>query len=55
MTLKGSALTSQAKLHHLPPSRDADKDVSQVDWDYLRTVTAVMTLMVFSFLLMNNK
>ena len=42
---------SQVKLHHLSLSRDADKDVPEVDWDYLRTVTAVMTVMVFNFLL----
>ena len=36
---------SQVKLHHLPPSWNADEDGA----DYLRTVTAVMTSIVFNF------
>ena len=44
---------SHVTLHHLSPSWDADEDVPEVNRDYLRTVTAVMTLMVFNFLLCN--
>ena len=35
---------------YLPPSWDADEDVPEVNWEYLRTVTAVTTSMVFNFL-----
>ena len=44
---------SYVTLHHLPPSLDADEDVSEVNGDYLKTVTAEMTSMVFNFLLCN--
>ena len=44
---------SYVTLHHLSPSLDAVEDVSEVNGDYLRTVTAVMTSMVFNFLLCN--
>ena len=37
---------SHITLHHLSPSWD----VPEVNWDYLRTVTAVMTSMFFNFL-----
>ena len=41
---------SHVMLHHLPPSWNAEEDDPEVDWDYLRTVTVVMTSMVFNFL-----
>ena len=31
-------------------SWDADEDVPEINWEYLRTVTAVMISMVFNFL-----
>ena len=38
------------------PSQDADKEVLEVDREYLRTVTAVMALIIiFSFLLCDCK
>ena len=45
-------LSTRVTLHciFLPPSWDADEDVPEVSWDYSRTVTAVMTSIVFNFL-----
>ena len=42
--------TRMETLQHLPPSWDADEDVPNVNWDYLRTMTPMLNSMVFSFL-----